>query len=147
MGDLVEVVGLVAEGLEGGEGEVGEAVCFFFGFFEPEDGGVGGFVDGFVFAGGFSEGGGVGGDVEDVVDDLEGEAEVVAEGCECFELFGAGVGGHGAQADGGGEEGGGLALVDGDEFLVTEEGVFAFAFEVENLAANELFGSGTDGEF
>ena len=146
MGDLVEVGGGFAEGSEGGEGEVGEAFGFGSGFFEAEDGGVGGFVDGFVFAGGLAKGGGVGGDVEDVVNDLKGEAEVVTEGCECVQLFVAGVGGHGAETNGGGEEGGSFALVNGDEFFVAEKGVFAFAFEIENLAADELGGAGAEGE-
>ena len=78
---------------------------------------------------------------------MEGESEVVTEGGECLELFGGGVGGHGSEANGGGEEGGGLALVNGDEFFFAEEGVFAFAFEVENLSADELFRSCADGEF
>ena len=144
---MVEVGGGIAEGFEGGEGEVGEAFGFFFGFLEAEDGGVGGLVDGLILASCFAEGGGVGGDVEDVVDDLEGEAEVVAEGCECLQLFVAGVGSHGAEPDGGGEEGGGFALVNGDQLFVGEKVVFAFAFEVENLSADELFGTSTDRKF
>lgn len=82
VGDLGETVVVLAEDFKGCEGFFGEAAGFGFGFFEAEDGGVGGFVDGFVFAGGFAELFGGLGDVEDVVDDLEGEAEVIAEFAE-----------------------------------------------------------------
>jgi len=60
-------------------------------------------------------------------------------------LADGGVGGHAAEAEGGGEKGGGFVFVNADELGFGE--VFAFAFEVEDLAADEFLGATAFGEF
>ena len=59
--------------------------------------------------------------------------------------FGGGIGGHAAKLEGTGEESRSLRLVDFDELSFGE--VLAFAFEVEDLSADELAGATGVGEF
>lgn len=84
-------------------------------------------------------------DIENVVDDLEGETEIVSEVGEGFELSRSGVGGHAAEAEGGGEKRGGFVFVNANQLRLAE--IFTFAFEIENLSSDEFFGSATDREF
>src|SRR5438874_477651 len=65
LGEGFEGGGLAAEGFEGVEGAVGELGGDFAGFFEADEGGIGGFLGFGVFAGGFAELFAGLGDVED----------------------------------------------------------------------------------
>ena len=138
LGERLEVVGGVAEGLEGGEGVGDEVPGVCEGAVDTKDGGPGGLGGGSVLAGGFAELGGLGGDVEDVVDDLEGKAGALAEAAEAGD---GGVGGAGDVAtgdDGDSDEGAGLGAMD----LLDElcGGRLALRLDVDDLAADHAGG-------
>ena len=138
LGEGLEVVGGVAEGLEGGEGVGDEGLGVGEGagdaVFGAVDCGPGRLGDGGVFAGGFAELGGFGGDVEDVVDDLKGEAGALAKATQAGDGGMGGTGDVSASDDGDGDEGPGLGAVD----LLDElgGGRLALGLEVDDLAAD-----------
>ncbi len=144
-GEGGESGGIFFEREEGGVGEFGEASGFGAGAIEAEDGGVSGFAGGEIFAGGFAELGGGLGEVEEIVDDLESEAEGVAESGEGLEFGWGDIGGHGAEADTGGEEGGGFGVVDVAEFGRGDGE--AFGLEISDLATDEGLAPAGGGEF
>lgn len=147
-GEVAEEIAGGAEGIEGGDRFAGEAGGLFFGGGEAEEGGIGGLAGGDVLAGAFAKDLAGLGAVEDVVDDLEGEAEIPAELAELIEACRGGVGGHGAEAQGGDDHGGSFSSVDKAEAFagLSFEGL-AFGFHIGDLPGDEKTAAGGGGEF
>ncbi len=142
--ERAEGIGPFAQRGKRGERGGGKAAGFGAGFVEAEDTGVGGFSGVEVFPSAFAELFAGLRDVENVVDHLKGEAEVLPESGEGFELRGRGIGTHGPEAQGGGEEGGGFGLMN--EAEVAQGGGFALALKVGHLPADEPAAAGAVGQ-
>jgi len=85
-----------------------------------------------------------GDDVEDVIDHLKSQAEGAAKLGKLGKGAGMGAGRHGAEAQGGGDEGSGLGAMDFHELF--ERNAFLFRIQVEDLAGNEAETAGSVGE-
>jgi len=145
VGEGSEGFAFCAEGFQGGAGGGGEAMGFLARPLDAEDGRVGGFRGFDVFARGFAELFGGLSNVENVVDDLEGEAEGLSECGERIEAGRSGVRAHGAEADAGGEQRGGLAAMDVFEFGAVD--LLPLAFQIGDLSTDQPLAAGSRGQF